>query len=182
MRTIVFIVSYCLFPPLLLAQHVNNASWQTVEEFKAEESTIIKNIAWLENNPIATDQNDTKALSENIINWLSNVPYLSVTLDEVFLENLMNNKRFKYAEKFKVTYLFGKSLYIIQHQDYLDEVKASARGIEGMVTVYKELKQIDPSLTNFQLEKYLRLSSKGKLEKYVGGRLAHSSTIISYKE
>jgi len=164
------------------AQQVNNTSWATIEEFKAEEPVIIKNIVWLENNPIATDQNDTKALSENIINWLSNAPYLSVTLDRFFLENLINNKRFKYAEKFRVTYLFGKSLYIIQHQDNLDEVKASARGIEGMVTVYKELKQVDSSLTNFQLEKYVRLSSKGKLEKYVRGRLASPSTIISYKE
>lgn len=182
MRTILFVIFYCLSAQLLFAQQIKNSSWATIEEFKAEEPVIIRNIIWLESNPIATDQNDTKALSENIIKWLSNTPYLSVTLDGVFLESLMNNKRFKYAEKFKVTYLFGKSLYIIQHQDNLDEVKASTRGIEGMVTVYKELKQLDPSLTNGQLEKYTRLSLKGKLEKYVGGRLLQSSTTISYKE
>jgi len=182
MRTILFVIFYGLFAQVLIAQQVINTSWETVEEFKAEEPIIIKNIIWLENNPIATDQNDTKALSENIIKWLSNTPYLSVTLDGVFLESLLSNKRFKYAEKFKVTYLFGKSLYIIQHQNNLDEVKASARGIEGMVTVYKELKQVDSSLTNGQLEKYTRLSSKGKLEKYVVNRLLQSSFTISYKE
>ncbi len=180
MRSISFIFFFSMSSFGLFAQHVNNTSWETIEEFKEEEPIIIKNIIWLENNPIATDQNDTKALSENIINWLSNTPYISVILDRVFLESLMNNKRFKYAEKFKVTYLFGKSLYIIQHQDNLDEVKASARGVEGMVTVYKELKQVDPSLTNGQLEKYARLSSKGKLEKYVADRLQQSSITISY--
>lgn len=180
MKTFLFIIIFSFGASNLSAQIVNNASWETVEDFKAEEPIIIRNIIWLENNPIATDQNDTKALSENIISWLSNTPYLSVVLDGVFLENLMNNKRFKYAEKFKVTYLFGKSLYIIQHQDSLDEVKASTRGIEGMITVYKELKLVDPSLSNVYLEKYTRLSTKGKLEKYVSSRLEQSNSPLSY--
>ncbi|MCF6352900.1 MAG: hypothetical protein L3J06_07805 [Cyclobacteriaceae bacterium] len=180
MRFVIFSFFFNLSMLTAYAQQVNNSSWATIEEFKAEEPTIIRNIIWLENNPIATDQNDTKALSENIINWLTNTPYISVNLEGVFLENLMRNKRFKYAEKFKVTYLFGKSLYIIQHQDTLDEVKASARGIVGMINVYSELKLVDPSLTNNQLKKYARLSAKGKLEEYVADRLEQSSSIISY--
>ncbi len=180
MRFIVSILFLGLATSSIFAQTIGNTSWDTIEEFKAEEHTIVRNIIWLENNPIATEQNDTKALSENIISWLSNTPYISVILDGVFLENLMNNKRFKYAEKFKVTYLFGKSLFIIEHQDDLDEVKASARGIEGMVTVYNELKTLDPSLNSSILEKYSRLASKGKLEKYVSNRLSESSSALSY--
>lgn len=162
------------------AQTVGSLSWETIDEFKAEEPNIIKNIVWLENNPIATEQNDTKALSEYIISWLSNTPYLKVVLDGVFLESLMNNKKFRYAEKFKVTYLFGKSLYIIQHQDNPDEVKASTRGVEGMVTLYKELQLADPSLRNSTLEKYVRLNQKGKLEAYVLDKLSQSSETLSY--
>ncbi len=180
MRFILTLFFYSLLSFSLFAQSIGNTSWETIEEFKAEEPVIVRNIIWLENNPIATEQNDTKALSESIISWLSNTPYISVILDGVFLENLMNNKRFKYAEKFKVTYLFGKSLYIIEHQDDLDEVKASTRGIEGMVTVYKELKQLDPSLNNSVLEKYERLNTKGKLDKYVRDRLAQSNSSLSY--
>jgi len=180
MRFILTIFLYSLLSVNLFAQTIGNTTWDTIEEFKAEEPVIVRNIIWLENNPIATEQNDTKALSENIISWLSNTPYISVILDGVFLENLMNNKRFKYAEKFKVTYLFGKSLYIIEHQDDLDEVKASVRGIEGMVTVYKELKQLDSSLTNSTLEKYQRLGTKGKLEKYVTDRFTQPNSALSY--
>lgn len=180
MRFIICIIFFSLASNILFAQNIGNSSWATIEEFKEEEPTIVKNIIWLENNPIATEQNDTKALSENIINWLSNTPYISVILDGVFLESLMNNKRFKYAEKFKVTYLFGKSLYIIEHQDDLDEAKASVRGIEGMIKVYEELKQLDPSLNNSVLEKYTRLANKGKLEKYVNDRLFQSNLELSY--
>ena len=180
MRFIIFILFFSLVSSQLFAQSIGKTSWDTIEEFKAEEPIIVRNIIWLEVNPIATDQNDTKALSENIINWLSNTPYISVILDGVFLESIMNNKRFKYAEKFKVTYLFGKSLYIIEHQDDLDEVKASVRGIEGMVTVYNELKQLDPSLNSSVLEKYCRLADKGRLEKYVTERLSQSNSALSY--
>ncbi len=180
MRCIIFIILFSLGTYNLPAQRIGHISWDTIEEFKAEEPTIVRNIIWLENNPISTEQNDTKALSENIINWLSNTPYISVMLDGIFLESLMDNKRFKYAEKFKVTYLFGKSLYIIEHQDKPDEVNASIRGIEGMVTVYTELKRLDPSLNNYLLEKYERLSNKGKLEKYVIDRLSQSNSTLTY--
>jgi len=180
MRIVLTIFFYSLLSVNLFAQTIGNSTWETIEDFKAEEPIIVRNIIWLENNPIATEQNDTKAMSENIISWLSNTPYISVILDGVFLENLMNNKRFKYAEKFKVTYLFGKSLYIIEHQDDLDEVKASSRGIEGMIKVYKELKQLDSSLSSAVLEKYERLRTKGKLDKYVADRLAQSNSELAY--
>lgn len=181
MRATIFFLFLLSLGATVKAQQVGNTSWETVDDYKAEEANIVNNIIWLENNPIATEQNDTKALSEYIINWLSNTPYLSVILDGVFLESLMNNKKFKYFEKFKVTYLFGKSIYAIQHQDDPDEVKASVRGIEGMITVYKELKLVDPSLHNGVLEKYSRLSHKGKLENFVRNQLTGSTNqVLSY--
>lgn len=180
MRFILYVIFFSLVSLCGLAQQIGRSSWETLEEFKAEEPNIIRNIIWLENNPFATEQNDTKALSENIINWLSNTPYVSVVLDGVFLEQIMDNKKFKYAEKFKVTYLFGKSLYIIENQNNSEETKASVRGIEGMITVYNELKQLDPSLNNSVLEKYARLRKKEKLENFVSERLAQSNSTLSY--
>ncbi|MCB0505835.1 MAG: hypothetical protein KDC58_10075 [Cyclobacteriaceae bacterium] len=182
MRILLSLIFFVFLSFPILSQTVGNLSWESIDDFKAEESNIIKNIVWLENNPIATDQNDTKAISQYIISWLSSTPYLEVVLDGVFLESLLNSKKFKYAEKFKVTYLFGKSLYLIEHQDEPDEVKASTRGVEGMVLVYKELKRLDPSLRNGVLEKYARLSQKEKLESYVRARLSEpeSSVVLPY--
>ncbi|MCB0497911.1 MAG: hypothetical protein KDC79_17360 [Cyclobacteriaceae bacterium] len=180
MRVTVIALFFVHFSFYSIAQTVGNTSWKTIDDYKAEEPNIAKNIVWLENNPIATEQNDTKALSEYIIKWLTNVPYLKVVLDGVFLESLMNNKKFKYAEKFKVTYLFGKSIYLIEHQDNPDEAKACTRGVEGMVRVYKELNLLDPSLRNTTLDKYVRLSQKGKLESYVRDRLSEPGETLSY--
>ncbi len=171
---------FCLMSLGAVGQTVGNTEWHTLEDYKAEEPNIIKNIRWLENNPIATEKNDTKAISEYILKWLSSTPYIEVVLDGIFLESIMSNKKFKYAEKFKVTYLFGKSLYVIQHQNDWSEAQASTRGIEGMVTVYEELKQVDPSITNSTLEKYQRLHKKGKLENYVAGKIGTLAEPLSY--
>jgi hypothetical protein len=160
----------------LQAQDFYAQDWQTEEDFKQAEGKVLESILWLEENPIATATNDTKARTEYVLNWLTNVPYLSVTYDEIFLAGLTNSKKYKFAEKFRVTYLFGKSCYVINHPDSQDEVKASTRGIEGMVKVYQELLKVDPSVEHKILEKYSRLAKKNKLEGYALSNLVKENS------
>lgn len=127
----------------------------------------MEQIVWLENNPLSTTTNDTKATTQFVLSWLSGVPYVTVKYDEVFLANLTNSKKYKFGEKFRITYLFGKAYYLLENPESKDEVKASARGIEGMVTVYNFLKKVDPSAKHKLLEKYSRLVRNAKLESYV---------------
>lgn len=159
----------------LHAQEINSQNWLTEEDFRSAENDIKQNIVWLEENPMATVSNDTKAITEYVLNWLTNVPYLSVTYDEVFLEGL-TNKKYKFGEKFRVTYLFGKSYYVITHpEDSVgSEASASARGIEGMVKVYEELIKVDPSVKNKLLDKYSRLVRQEKLYSYTEAQLLKS--------
>ena len=146
--------------------------WQTEEDFRSAESSVLEKILWLEDNPMATISNDTKSISEYILYWLSNAQYMSVTFDEVFLEGLSNNNKYKFGEKFRVTYLFGKSYFILSNKGIVNEVGASRRGIEGMVKVYQELKKIDPSAKHRILEKYSRLVKTDKIDDYVESQLA----------
>ena len=150
-------------------------NWQTEEDFRLAENNIKQSIIWLEENPMATISNDTKAITEYVLAWLTNVPYVSITYDEVFLEGL-TNKKYKFSDKFRVTYLFGKSYYVINHPDYSinDEADASVRGIEGMVKVYQELLKIDPSVQHKILDKYSRLIRQDKLKVYAESKLAES--------
>lgn len=147
-------------------------NWKSEDDFRNAEQAVLKKIVWLEENPIATASNDTKSLSEYVLNWLSNSPYMSVTFDEVFLEGLSNTKKYKFGEKFRVTYLFGKSYFILTHPDEDNEAAASSRGIEGMVKVYQELKKVDPSVKHRILEKYSRMVNSNKIETYAQTQLA----------
>jgi hypothetical protein len=161
----------------LIAQDIMVQDWQTEDDFRRAEGSIKQNIIWLENNPIATLSNDTKAITEHVLNWLTRVPYLSVTYDEIFLEGLTKGK-YKFSDKFRVTYLLGKSYYVINHpEDSISiETNASARGIEGMVKVYQELKKMDPSVKHRVLEKYSKLLRQEKLHSYTEAELAKSAT------
>lgn len=166
----------CYVP--LFAQEIGPADWQTEQDFRDSEAIIIKDIQWLENNPIATEVNDTKAISEYVLSWLANTPYISVTNEQIFLVGIVDYKKFKYGEKFRVTYLFGKSLYLIQHQEVEDEVLTAYSGIDAMVRVYTELKKADPGLKNKQLAKYARLEKSGKLQAYIIDKLAETSKTV----
>jgi hypothetical protein len=176
-RVFFLIITSIVLNADLIAQNVIMADWQTDDDFRRAEDGIKQNILWLENNPIASSSNDTKAITENVLNWLTHVPYLSVTYDEIFLESLTSSK-YKFGDKFRVTYLFGKSYYVINHpHDSVSiETKASARGIEGMVKVYQELKKMDPSVRHRVLEKYSRLVRQEKLHSYTESALAKSET------
>ena len=166
-RLILIGVVLLFFPICLLGQQITDQAWQTEEDFRAVEPIVLENIEWLENHPLATPSNDTKALTEYVLNWLSGTPYIAVKYDEIFLDRLANSKKYKFGEKFRITYLFGKSYYMINNQSEASEISACSRGIEGMVAVYAELKKVDSSVHHGMLEKYSRLLKTGKLESYV---------------
>lgn len=153
------------------SQHLGSTDWVTEEDFRVDEAIIVENILWLEENPFATESNDTKAISQYVLDWLTETPYVYVTLDEIFTERIINNKRYKYGDKFLVTYLFGKSAYIIQNPGDKSEVNASTRGVVGMVKVYDELLKVDLKAYNRTLELYRGLYEDGVLEDYVREQL-----------
>ena len=159
-------------------QQIGPTGWLSEADFKAQENLMVENILWLEDNPIATNQNDTKAISEFVLLWLTENPYLSITFDEVFLENIVDRKNFKYGEKFRITYLFGKAVYHIEHQDDVDEIEARVRGIEGMVNVYLELQKFDPSIRNKMLDRYAKLYKSDRLISYVESALSKSKSAL----
>ena len=173
MRVVYVIILVLGFFQLANSQSISgDQNWQTEEDFKGAENNVIENILWLEENPLSTSSNDTKAITEYVLNWLSNNPYMSVTYDEIFLEGLKNSKKYKFGEKFRVTYLFGKSFYVLSLPDQPDEAMSSARGIEGMVKVYQELKKVDPSVKHRALEKYSRLYNSSKVLEFTHAQLA----------
>jgi len=149
------------------AQYLGSTDWQSEEDFRADEKKIIDNVLWLEENPFATESNDTKAITEYVLEWLEQTPYISVTLDRIFTERITRSKKYKYGDKFLITYLFGKSLYVIQNPEDKSEINSAVRGVEGMIKVYIELLKADSKAFNRRLEFYKGLYERGGLEEYV---------------
>ncbi len=169
-----FVVVLCTYAAK--AQYVGATDWDSEESFRRDEQYIINDILWLEENPFAAKENNTKAISDYVIKWLAETPYVSVRLDEKFTGGIVQNKKYKYSDKIRVTYLFGKSLYVIEHQGEPDEAAASLRGLEGVVKVYKEILTIDQKAKHRELEFYKELYDSGQLKDYVAAQLKEAGS------
>ena len=172
MVKIILTISFIFLISGVSAQYLGESGWVTEDEFRGVEKEILENILWLEENPFATESNDTKAISQYVLDWLTETPYISVTLDQVFTDGIASNKKYKYNDKLLITYLFGKSAYVIQNPQDKSEVNASTRGVIGMVKVYEELIKSDLKAYNRAMETYQNLYANGNLEAYVQARLA----------
>jgi len=155
-------------------QFIGETGWKTEQDFRNDELNVAKDIIWLESNPFATKSNDTKGITGYVLNWVTNTPYISVNNDNLFTAGIVNSKKYKYAEKFRVSYLFGKTLYGINHQDNPDEVEATIRGLEGMIKVYEEVLKADPDANHRDLEIYRQLYYSNRLEEYVRTKMKES--------
>ena len=156
------------------AQYIGDTDWETDQEFRDVEEKILNNILWLERNPFASETNSTKELTSYVLDWVSNVPYLLVNNDNLFTESIINSKKYKYGEKFRITYLFGKTYYAIQNQDGKNETEATLRGLIGMINVYEEALKVDRSVQHRELENYRQLYHSDQLSSYVKTRLKES--------
>jgi hypothetical protein len=171
MKRFLLVAAIILYASAAHAQYVGTTEWNSEESFKRDEQYIINDIIWLEENPFATKENNTKAISDYVIRWLAETPYISVKLDEIFTGNIVHDKKYKYSDKVRVTYLFGKSLYALQHQAEPDEAAACLRGLEGVVKVYKEIIRVDQKGKHRDLEFFETLYDSGQLKDYVATQL-----------
>ncbi len=171
MRNVFYLLLLLFVANSLFAQEVSNTDWVTEDDFRKDEQKVANDIIWLEENPYATVSNDTKAITSYVLDWVTKTPYLSVTNEEIFTENIINSKKYKYAEKFRVTYLFGKSVYAIQNQDNPNEVDACLRGLTGMIKVYEEILKEDPKASNRDLNYYRDMYYSDNLKGFVQTKL-----------
>ena len=177
MSRVITLFCFLLAAHLVNGQVVGETNWQSIQDFSDSESAIVANILWLESNPFSNPENDTKGITQYVLKWLTDAPHISVTLDGIFLEDITKNKRYRYSDKFVVTYLFGKAAHIIQNPEDRDEVNASFRGVTGMVKVYDKILKQDPKAKNKRLTYFSKLYKEGRLKDYVGTQLAEQNSL-----
>lgn len=163
---LIMLIYLTLMPAFLFGQQYEK-KWSSESDYRNSEDEIAEKIIWLEENPFSTNVNDTKALSNYVLDWVAGAPHIQVVMEEWFTSDFTSNKKYKYSDKLRVTYLFGKSLYYIQNPDDQDPVKASIRGLEGVVRIYNEILDRDKEAKHQTLDYYSYLYKSKRLEEYV---------------
>jgi hypothetical protein len=60
-------------------------------------------------------------------------------------------------------FMFGKTLYLIEHPDDKDEANAEYAGVKDMITLYGVITKKNPDLKSKVMERYIKLEGSGKL-------------------
>jgi hypothetical protein len=127
-----------------------------VEDYAPFEQDVINCVKWLSDTPV--DQNIGKRKEANafLMKWIMGSPNIKIDLRPEFV---MSNPDLLMA------FLGGWTKYSLETKDFSDKVKGNVAGLENAIDMYNKNKKATGKDKN--IEKYIKLQSKGKLEEEV---------------
>jgi len=151
---------------LSLTTSAQSSDWQTKEDYLRDTAQVAKTILWLEQNPFPELFSERQQKSAYAFKWIEGAPYM-VNVNATFLQPVLEDSKFAYKDMMVSQFLFGKGLYLIQHNGDKNEDEANLRGVQSMVTLYKHIKATDKRAKNKLLEKMEAAADKNKLRMYI---------------
>jgi len=154
-----FFVSIIVFWGILLFgqefQVPTNYSLVKAEDYAPYEQDVINCIKWLADVPV--DQNTEKRKEANafLMKWMLGSPNVKIGIQPEIVTFVSNPEML-------MAFLGGWTKYSLETSDFSNELKGNIAGIENVIFVYNKNKKIIGKDKN--IEKYIKLQSKGKLE------------------
>ena len=147
---------------LLFAQEFQvptNYSLVKVEDYAPYEQDIVNCVKWLADIPI--DQNTEKRKEANafLLKWITGSPNVKIELRQDVAPFMISNFEMMMA------FLGGWTKYSLETRDFSNPLKGNIAGIENVIYVYKKNKKVIGK--DKDIEKYIKLQSKGQLEKEI---------------
>lgn len=144
------------------------SQWKTDEDFKSFEPQIINYINWLEVNPLPANEEQQKKINAIVLLWFINNKNIQLNINAKFVYGAESkDKTYKYIGDLLMSYMFGKGLYLIEHQNSEDGYQADLRGVNAMITSYKLILREKPDAVSNIMEMYIKMQEQNTLEDYV---------------
>ncbi|MCL2721192.1 MAG: hypothetical protein FWD47_07625 [Treponema sp.] len=169
MKNIIFLsfafVLFCGSVNIVNGQNSNNRfnvprnySFETEEDFRRYEPDILNCINFLKNAPVNDLSNNRRNINTFLLEWLSGVPYLTVTINGSVLELCEVNNNFL------IIFLAGWTEYYLLNQNNYNERNGYLAGIETILDVYTRGNDVrnDPAILNL-----VSIQKEGKLLNWV---------------
>ncbi|MBF9255293.1 hypothetical protein I2I11_18490 [Pontibacter sp. 172403-2] len=153
-----------------LVASAQSTDWQTKEDYLRDTAQVAQTIRWLEQNPFPEPFSERQQKAQYAFKWIEGAPY-TVNIDATFLQPILEDKKFAYKDMMVPQFVFGKGLYLIQHNGDKNEYEANLRGVQSMVTLYKHIKATDKRAKNKLLEKMEAAADQDKLPAYVRSQM-----------
>jgi hypothetical protein len=135
-----------------------NYSFKTEADFKKYESDILKCIDYLENAPVNDLSNNRKKINSFLLDWLSDVPYVHITINGSVLDLCKENGNFL------IIFMGGWTKYVLLNSEDQNEKNGYFAGIETILDVYRKGNGVKPDEKIVEL---IKIQDEGKLMDWV---------------
>ncbi len=153
---IVLFQGMCLFGQEF--QVPQNYTLVKVEDYAPYEQDVLNGIKWLSGTPVNKETDKRKEVNAFLMKWMMGSP-------NVKLEVRQDVVTFISSPDLLMGFLCGWTKYSLETKNYTDKLKGNLAGIENAIDIYQKNKSILPKDKN--IEKYIKLQSKGKLEEEI---------------
>ena len=130
-----------------------------VEDYAPYEQDVINCVSWLANVPLDQNTEKRKEASAFLMKWITGSPNVKIELRQDIAPFMTSNLDMLMA------FLGGWTKYSLETRDFSNPLKGNIAGIENVIFVYNKNKKITGKDKN--IEKYIKLQSKGTLEKEI---------------
>ena len=144
-------------------QAPTNYNLVKAEDYASYEQDVINCVKWLTETPL--DQNTEKRKEANafLMKWMTGSPNVKLELRQEIVTFMSN-------PDVLMAFLGGWTKYSLETGDFSNPLKGNIAGIENVIFFYNKNKKVIGKDKN--VEKYIKLQSKGSLEKEIVKRLA----------
>jgi|GEM_PF-197637 len=136
-----------------------NCVFTQKEDFAKYEGEIIKGIDWLLQTPINTQPEKRKEINNFVMTWITGSPTVSVDIKPEIVSFMKPNP------DLLMIFMCGWTKYSIETKDINNKIMGSQKGVDAVIDFYVKNKENLKKDNN--VEKYLKMKEKGKLEEYI---------------
>ena len=162
MKTIKLVLLLSFITNLLFSQKFEmpeNYKLETAGDYKLYEQDVIRGINWLLETPVNEQPAKRKEVNTFLLKWISGSPHVHIMIKSsvvTFIET---------SPDLLMVFMCGWTKYSIESKQFDDNVGGSLAGIEAVVAFYT--KNAELQVKDKNVEKYIKLKSKGKLKEYL---------------
>ena len=162
MKKVILILIMGLFSIGLQSQNFEvpkDYKLKKAEDYASYENTVIDCVNWLETVPLNEQVNKRKDANTFLLEWVSGSPNTHVEINQAIVTFSTT------SPGMLMVFIGGWVKYALEEKGNDDKVAGGLAGLESVIEVYKSNKNIIGKDKN--IEKYIKMQSKGKLLDYV---------------
>ena len=171
MKKLFFISIIAFWGISLFAQEFQipqNYNLVKAEDYAPYEQDVINSVKWLADIPINQNVGKREEANAFLMKWMLGSPNLKIVVHPEIVT-------FSSNPEMLIAFLGGWTKYSLETKDYSNQLKGNIAGIENAIFVYNKNKKIIGKDKN--IEKYIKLQSKGKLENEIAKILAKNQDV-----